>query len=59
MGVKVSPDILLQYITKIVQGLLRKNVIMYIDNCGIWSKNNRIKYNLLNCDWAIKETDFL
>ena len=40
MGIKVSPGIAQQYIIKILQGLLGKNVVLYIDDCGIWSNGS-------------------
>ena len=41
MGVKVSPDIAQQYITQILHDVLRgdkgHDVVVYIDDCGIWT----------------------
>ena len=73
MGVKVSPDVAQEMITKILTGLV---VEFYIDDCGAWTNSifeehmelvnkilNRLadsgmKYNPLKCDWVVGETDF-
>ena len=74
MGVKVSPDVAQEIITKILNGL---DIVSYIDDCGIWTDStfkqhmelvNKVllqlvdagmKCNPLKCDWAVEETDFL
>ena len=74
IGVKVSPDVAQEMITKILNGL---DVVSYIDDCGIWTDSSfeqhmelvdkvlsrlvdaGMKCNPLKCDWAVQETDFL
>ena len=36
MGVKVSPNIAQRHITKMIKGLIFKDYICHIDDCGIW-----------------------
>ena len=37
MGIKVSPDIAQQHITQMLDGLLGPDVVVYIDDKGIWT----------------------
>ena len=74
MGIKVSPNVAQDIITKILNGL---DVVTYINDCGIWTGTTfklhmelvgkvlkrlveaGMKCNPLKYSWAVEETDFL